>query len=69
MVSILGTFAMLVTYLIVWGGQTLLVMKIMQVSGLPFGSSFCSQFSLYDVLLSSENENNINGGFHLYMEL
>lgn len=32
---ILGTFVMLVTYLIIWGGQSLLAMKIMQVTAHP----------------------------------
>ncbi|XXG68500.1 hypothetical protein AAC387_Pa06g1571 [Persea americana] len=55
LVIVVGTFAMLVTYLIIWGGQSLLVMQIMQIT-YGFGTAARMVFSSYIFLLVPEEE-------------
>ncbi|XP_010904678.1 uncharacterized protein [Elaeis guineensis] len=52
---ILGAFGLLITYLIVWIGQSLLAMQIMQIT-YGFGASTRLVFSSYIFLLVSEEE-------------
>ncbi|XP_058071653.1 uncharacterized protein LOC131220824 isoform X1 [Magnolia sinica] len=55
LVIVLGAFALLITYLIIWGGQSLLSMQIMQIT-YGFGMAARLVFSSYIFLLVPEEE-------------